>query len=119
MDRLPPRYRPLRSHFFKNRLVVGHAARNDIHLGAQFVRRRHAVILTDERGTLILDWGRKSGVFKTGFRTSEQPLHNGYKVWIGTVDFRYKERLERWPGDRAHYCECDHGKSGGIASASV
>lgn len=85
----------LRFPLFKNRLTVGRTAQNDIHLGAQFISRRHAVILTDEQGTRIVDWGSKNGVFVNGFRISEQPLRNGDKVRIGTAEFLYEERQKR------------------------
>ena len=85
----------LRFPLFKNRLTVGRTAQNDIQLGAQFISRRHAVILTDERGTRIVNWGSKNGVYVNGFRISEQALRNGDKVRIGAAEFLFEERHKR------------------------
>jgi len=85
----------LRFPLFKTRLTVGRTAQNDIQLPAAFISRRHAVILTDRDGTRIVDWGSKNGVYVNGARISEQPLHNGDRVRIGTAEFLFEERQRR------------------------
>jgi len=85
----------LRFPLFKNRLTVGRTANNDIQLGAQYISRRHAVLFTDDRGTRIVDWGSKNGVFVNGVRVSEQILRNGDTVRIGTAEFAFEERSKR------------------------
>ena len=85
----------LRFPLFKNRLTIGRTAHNDIQLKAHFISRRHAVIVTENSGTRIIDWGSKNGVFINEKRVTEQILKNGDIVTIGTTDFRYEERPKR------------------------
>lgn len=85
----------LRFPLFKDRLTIGRTAHNDIQLKAQFISRRHAVIVTENGGTRIVDWGSKNGVFINEKRVAEQMLKNGDVVTIGTTDFRYEERPKR------------------------
>jgi hypothetical protein len=85
----------LRFPLFKNRLTIGRTPHNDIQLDAQFISRRHAVIVTEKKGTRIVDWGSRNGVFINDKRVSEQLLKNGDVVTIGTTDFRYEERSKR------------------------
>lgn len=85
----------LRFPLFKNRLTIGRTPHNDIQLDAQFISRRHAVIVTEKKGTRIVDWGSRNGVFINDKRVSEQLLKNGDVVTIGTTDFRYEERPKR------------------------
>lgn len=83
----------LRFPLFKDRLTIGRTAHNDIQLNTQFVSRQHAVIVTEDGGTKIVDWGSKNGILVNEERVSEQFLENGDIVTIGTTDFRYEE----WP----------------------
>ena len=85
----------LRFPLFKDRLTIGRTSHNDIQLKAQFISRRHAVIVTENGGTRIVDWGSKNGVFINEKRIAEQMLKNGDVVTIGTTDFRYEERPKR------------------------
>jgi pSer/pThr/pTyr-binding forkhead associated (FHA) protein len=80
---------------FKDRLTIGRTAHNDIQLNAQFISRQHAVIVTENGNTKIVDWGSKNGVLVNEKRVSEQLLENGDIVTIGTTDFRYEERPKR------------------------
>jgi chromosome segregation ATPase len=82
----------LRFPLFKDRLTIGRTIENDIQLKAPYISRRHAVIVTDEDGTRIVDWGSKNGVFVNTDRIREQILHNGDVVTIGTADFKFEER---------------------------
>lgn len=85
----------LRFPLFKDRLTVGRSAHNDIQLNAQFVSRRHAVVVTEGDDTKIVDWGSKNGVFVNELRVAEQRLENGDIVTIGMADFKYQERNKR------------------------
>jgi len=85
----------LRFPLFKDRLTIGRTQQNDIQLEAQCISRRHAVILSDEDGPRIIDWGSKNGVAVNGAKITEQRLKNGDKVSIGTAEFIFEERPRR------------------------
>jgi len=85
----------LRFPLFKDRLTVGRTQQNDIQLKAQYVSRRHAVIVTEGDVTRLVDWGSKNGVYVNTHRVTEHFLKHGDIVTIGTVDFRYEERPKR------------------------
>jgi len=80
---------------FKDRLTIGRTAQNDIQLKAHFISRRHALIVTENGQSRIVDWGSKNGVYVNDSRVAEQTLRNGDIVSIGTAEFRYEERLKR------------------------
>ena len=85
----------LRFPLFKDRLTIGRTVQNDIQIRAHYISRRHAVVVTDDDGTKVVDWGSKNGVFVNKKRVSEQLLKNGDTVTIGTAEFRYEERARR------------------------
>jgi predicted nucleic acid-binding Zn-ribbon protein len=85
----------LRFPLFKDRLTIGRTSENDIQLKAQYISRRHAVILTEGDMARVIDWGSKNGVFVNRKRVTEHFLSNGDIVTIGTADFRYEERPKR------------------------
>ena len=85
----------VRFPLFKDRLTIGRTANNDIQLDEQCISRRHAVIVTENGGTRIVDWGSKNGVFINENRVAEQMLKNGDVVMIGLTEFRYEERPKR------------------------
>jgi chromosome segregation ATPase len=87
--------RELRFPLFKDRLTIGRTEQNDIHIDASFVSRRHAVIVTEQDTTRIIDWGSKNGVFVNSNRINEHFLQNGDTVTIGAAEFRYEERSKR------------------------
>ena len=80
---------------FKDRLTIGRTAHNDIQLKAQFISRRHALIVTENAVTKNHEWGSKNGVYVNDSRVAEQVLGNGDVVAIGTAEFRYEERPKR------------------------
>ena len=82
----------LRFPLFKDRLTIGRTKDNDIHLGAAYISRRHAVVQTDGNATRVIDWGSRNGVFVNSKRITEHFLKNGDIVTIGNVHFRYDER---------------------------
>jgi chromosome segregation ATPase len=85
----------LRFPLFKDKLTIGRTVHNDIQLKAQYVSRRHAVVVTEEERTRIVDWGSKNGIYVNGKRVSEKMLKNGDCVTVGTAEFRFEERPKR------------------------
>ncbi|MEM7501810.1 MAG: FHA domain-containing protein [Pseudomonadota bacterium] len=81
----------LRFPLFKDRLTIGRTVQNDIQIRAHYISRRHAIVISDEDGTKIVDWGSKNGVFVNDKRVSEQALAAGDNVKIGTAEFIYEE----------------------------
>jgi pSer/pThr/pTyr-binding forkhead associated (FHA) protein len=59
------------------------------------VSRRHAVVVTEDDHTRIVDWGSKNGIYVNGKRVSEKMLKNGDRVTVGTAEFRFEERPKR------------------------
>jgi chromosome segregation ATPase len=85
----------LRFPLFKDKLTIGRTRNNDIHLKAQSISRRHALIVTENDRTRIVDWGSKNGIAVNRQPVSEQVLRSGDIVTIGNADFRYEERPKR------------------------
>jgi myosin heavy subunit len=85
----------LRFPLFKDRLTIGRTDHNDIQLKANYVSRRHAVVVSDHDSTRVIDWGSRNGVFVNTQRITEHFLNNGDTVKIGTAEFRYEERPKR------------------------
>ena len=85
----------LRFPLFKDKLTIGRTVHNDIQLKAQYVSRRHAVVVTEDDRTRIVDWGSKNGIYVNGRRVSEKMLKNGDRVTVGTAEFRFEERPMR------------------------
>lgn len=85
----------VRFPLFKNRLTIGRTDNNDIQLHANWVSRRHAVIVTDSDLTRIIDWGSKNGVFVNSRRAKEHFLSHGDLITIGNARFRYEERTKK------------------------
>ena len=85
----------LRFPLFKDKLTIGRTAHNDIQIKAQYISRRHAVVVTEDERTRIVDWGSKNGVYVNGIRVTEKVLRNGDLVTVGTAEFVFEERLKR------------------------
>lgn len=85
----------LRFPLFKDKLTIGRTAHNDIQLKAQYISRRHAVVVTDDECTRIVDWGSKNGIYVNGARVTEKILKNGDKITVGTAHFKFEERHKR------------------------
>jgi chromosome segregation ATPase len=85
----------LRFPLFKDKLTIGRTVHNDIQLKAQYVSRRHAVVVTEDDRTRIVDWGSKNGIYVNGKRVSEKALKNGDRVTVGTAEFKFEERPKR------------------------
>jgi hypothetical protein len=85
----------LRFPLFKDRVTIGRTRQNDIQLKADYVSRRHAVIVTEGNATRVIDWGSRNGVYVNAHRITEHFLRGGDIVTIGTANFRYEERQKR------------------------
>ncbi len=85
----------LRFPLFKDKLTIGRTRNNDIHLKAQYISRRHALIVTENDRTKIVDWGSRNGIRVNKQPVTEQVLRSGDIVTIGNADFRYEERPKR------------------------
>src|SRR5690606_25330632 len=85
----------LRFPLFKDKLTIGRTVHNDIQIKAQYVSRRHAVVVTEDDHTRIVDWGSKNGIYVNGKRVSEHMLRNGDRVSVGTAEFKFEERPKR------------------------
>ncbi|HEX5788974.1 MAG TPA: FHA domain-containing protein [Woeseiaceae bacterium] len=85
----------VRFPLFKDRVTIGRTPRNDIHLAAEFVSRRHAMMLSDGNATRIVDRDSKNGVYVNSRRVTEHTLTAGDRVLIGSVEFRYEELPRR------------------------
>jgi chromosome segregation ATPase len=85
----------LRFPLFKDKLTIGRTKNNDIHLKAPYISRRHALIVTENERTKIIDWGSKNGIAVNNRAVTEQVLKSGDIVTIGNADFRYEERPKR------------------------
>jgi chromosome segregation ATPase len=85
----------LRFPLFKDRVTIGRTRQNDIQLKADYVSRRHAVIVTEGNATRVIDWGSRNGVYVNAHRITEHFLRAGDVVTIGTANFRYEERQKR------------------------
>ena len=85
----------LRFPLFKDKLTIGRTVNNDIQLKAQYVSRRHAVVITEGDHTRIVDWGSKNGIYVNGKRVTEKALKNGDRVTVGTAEFKFEERPKR------------------------
>ena len=85
----------LRFPLFKDKLTIGRTVHNDIQLKAQYISRRHALVITEEDFTRIVDWGSKNGIYVNGTRVSERVLKNGDRVTVGSADFKFEERPKR------------------------
>ena len=85
----------VRFPLFKNRLTIGRTNNNDIQLRADWVSRRHAVVITEQDTTRVIDWGSKNGVYVNSRRIKEHFLSHGDVVTIGNARFRYEERVKK------------------------
>ncbi len=85
----------VRFPLFKNKLTIVRTAHNDIHLKAQYISRRHDVVVFENESTRIVDWGSKNGIFVNGIRVSEKVLKHGDRLTVGTAEFRYEELPKR------------------------
>jgi FHA domain len=81
----------LRFPLFKPRLTIGRTEKNDIFLNAPHISRRHALIVTEDGTTRIIDRGSRNGVYVNSKRITEHCLKSGDRVAIGRIELRYEE----------------------------
>jgi pSer/pThr/pTyr-binding forkhead associated (FHA) protein len=74
---------------------VGRGFYCDLRLEDQSVSRRHAIITGRLNSTRILDDRSSNGTFVNGRRVSDEQLHNGDVIVLGTVVLGYLEVAEQ------------------------
>jgi ABC transport system ATP-binding/permease protein len=74
----------------KARTSIGRTDDNDIAIDAKFVSRRHALVLTGPKYTLLEDLGSTNGVFVNQERVTTRVLLHGDCVTIGQTTFRFE-----------------------------
>jgi len=95
-DQLPRRFLASeedgsQQHELGRRSTIGRTPDNDIQIDANFVSRRHAVILGSPQHCIIEDLESVNGVQVNGRRVSRHFLHDGDIVTIGKTTFRFRE----------------------------
>lgn len=76
----------------KDRLTIGRTIENDIQLTPSYISRRHAIIVTEDGSTRVVDSGSKNGVFVNYKRVKEHSLSHGDVVAVGFAKFIYREQ---------------------------
>jgi len=71
--------------------TIGRTTQNHIALDRPEVSRHHANIEMTEGGWLIKDLGSGNGTFVNDVRINEQPLRDGDRIVIGTVQFVFRQ----------------------------
>jgi chromosome segregation ATPase len=79
-------------HVLGRRTCIGRTPDNDLQIDATCVSRRHAVILTGSRHTVIEDLHSTNGVLVNGRRVTRQLLKDGDDVLIGVSHYRFAVR---------------------------
>jgi pSer/pThr/pTyr-binding forkhead associated (FHA) protein len=55
------------------------------------VSRKHARIVKEGNNYKVYDEGSSNGIYVNGVKVTEQELHSGDKLQIGTTVFRFEE----------------------------
>jgi chromosome segregation ATPase len=79
-------------HVLGRRTCIGRTPENDIRIDSTCVSRRHAVILTGSRQTVIEDLNSTNGVLVNGKRVTRQILKDGDDVVFGRSRYRFAVR---------------------------
>lgn len=74
----------------KERVTVGRAPGNDIHLDDKAASSRHAEILTILNDSFIQDLGSTNGTLVNGKGVKKHPLANGDVITIGRHEFKFE-----------------------------
>ncbi|MDQ2640257.1 MAG: FHA domain-containing protein [Pseudomonadota bacterium] len=94
-DQLPQRFlvseEGSQRHELARRSTIGRTPENDIQIDANFVSRRHAVILGSPQHCIIEDLESVNGVQVNGRRVTRHFLRDGDVVTIGRTTFRFQE----------------------------
>lgn len=76
-------------HLLGRRTSVGRTPDNDIHIDADHISRRHAVVLLAGGKTVIEDLNSTNGTYVNGERVTRRTLKEGDIVSLGKTDFRF------------------------------
>lgn len=79
-------------HVLGSKARVGRTPDNDVRLGAPFVSRQHARIVTDGEQCFIEDLNSTNGVRVNGRRVARQGLKNGDQIELGDACLRFVTR---------------------------
>ena len=76
-------------HELGRRTTIGRTPDNDLRIDEDFISRRHAVVLTGPKGTIVEDLNSTNGVYVNGARVVRHELREGDLLIIGQTGFRY------------------------------
>jgi hypothetical protein len=76
-------------HILGKRTTIGRTAENDVRIDAEFISRRHAVVLRVGTDTVIEDLKSTNGTYVNGQRISRRALKNGDVVALGSMEFHF------------------------------
>jgi len=74
---------------------VGRGLSADIRLEEQHVSRRHALIIRDGDGVVLLDDRSTAGTFLNGRRVNRAELHDNDAIGLGPITLRYVEVVRK------------------------
>ncbi len=84
---------------FENReITIGRSPTNNIFVRDKNVSRVHCQIVVTEDGPILTDLQSTNGTYVNGERATEQPLHVGDEVRVGTTLLRVEEMTEEGGG---------------------
>jgi diguanylate cyclase (GGDEF)-like protein len=82
----------------QERTVIGRGQQSDVHVVDDGISRRHAEIIHDDHGRLVIrDLNSTNGTFCNGARVEEHELHDGDKIQIGSttiLKFTFHDSLD-------------------------
>jgi chromosome segregation ATPase len=76
-------------HVLGRKTVIGRGPECELRVDAEFVSRRHAVILVSASSTVIEDLDSTNGIQVNGTRVTRRVLSDGDEVVVGRTAFRY------------------------------
>lgn len=77
-------------HVLARRTLVGRGLECQLRIDAEYVSRRHALLLVSSAATVIEDLDSTNGVFVNGVRVKRRVLAEGDEVMIGKTRFRFR-----------------------------
>jgi hypothetical protein len=82
-------------HILRKRTTIGRTAENDVRIDAEFISRRHALVLRIGNDTVIEDLKSTNGTYVNGQRISRRVLKDGDVVALGTMEFHFSHNKPR------------------------
>ena len=76
-------------HKLGRRTTIGRTPDNDLRIDAEFISRRHAVLLASATSAIVEDLNSTNGVYVNGERVTRRELREGDLLTIGETSFRY------------------------------